>query len=254
MAEGKRYYWLKLREDFFHSKRIKKLRNMAGGDTYTIIYLKMQLLALKTDGVLTWTGLEESFADELALDLDEKPEDVEVTLLFLIKTGLVETQDEKQFLFPFVLENTGSETAAAQRSREYRSRNVLQSCCNATPLQQHCDSNATQVKQIPNVEKELEKEKELDIEKEREEEGLREEPKPYPDLSPDPKRTCFRSDTYVLTDEQKKDEIRKYVKMIKSYKERGWGTDGVKALALNKGISLEELKEAYLRDKKGEQI
>ena len=37
---------------------------MAGGDTYTIIYLKMQLLALRSDGVLTWTGLEDNFADE----------------------------------------------------------------------------------------------------------------------------------------------------------------------------------------------
>ena len=70
MDDGKRYYWLKLKDDFFTSKRIKKLRNQAGGDTYTIIYLKMQLLAMKTDGVLTWTGLEENFAEELALDLD----------------------------------------------------------------------------------------------------------------------------------------------------------------------------------------
>ena len=34
---GKRYYWLKLQDDFFKSKRIKKLRKIAGGDTYTII-------------------------------------------------------------------------------------------------------------------------------------------------------------------------------------------------------------------------
>lgn len=55
----------------------------------------------------------------------------------------------------------------------------------------------------------------------------------------------------LLTDEQKKDEIKKYVNMIKSYKEKGWGTDGVKALALNKGISLEELKAAYVAAEKG---
>ena len=41
MANEKRYYWLKFREDFFESKRIKRLRRMAGGDTYLIIYLKM---------------------------------------------------------------------------------------------------------------------------------------------------------------------------------------------------------------------
>ena len=56
MAEN-RYYWLKLQEDFFDSKRIKKLRRIAGGDTYTIIYLKMQLMAMKRDGILEYTGL-----------------------------------------------------------------------------------------------------------------------------------------------------------------------------------------------------
>ena len=122
MAEGKRYYWLKLKEDFFQSKRIKKLRHMAGGDTYTIIYLKMQLLSLQSDGVLEWTGLEDNFAKELALDLDEKPEDVEITLMYLLSTGLAETCDNKTFLLPWVIENTGSETASTKRVRDFRER------------------------------------------------------------------------------------------------------------------------------------
>ena len=42
----KKYYWLKLNEGFFRDKKIKKLRKIAGGDTYTVIYLKMQLLSL----------------------------------------------------------------------------------------------------------------------------------------------------------------------------------------------------------------
>ena len=40
---GKRYYWLKLPEDFFGDKAIKRLRKIAGGDTYVIIYLKMEI-------------------------------------------------------------------------------------------------------------------------------------------------------------------------------------------------------------------
>ena len=145
---GKRYYWLKLKEDFFKSKRIKKLRNMAGGDTYTIIYLKMQLLSLRTDGVIQWTGLEERFADELALDLDEKPDDVEVTLMYLLKTGLIETADNISFVLPWVLENTGSETASTQRVRDFRQRQKM--------LQSNTDE--TQVKRLCNGEKEIEKE------------------------------------------------------------------------------------------------
>ena len=159
MSDGKRYYWLKLKDDFFTSKRIKKLRNQAGGDTYTIIYLKMQLLAMKTDGVLTWTGLEENFAEELALDLDEKPDDVEITLLYLLKVGLAETQDQQHFFFPYAVENTGSEQASAKRVRDFRKRQTLQS--NGEALQSNGEAlqsngDVTQVKRLCNGEKEIE--------------------------------------------------------------------------------------------------
>lgn len=123
MAEGKRYFWLRLHDDFFRSVRIKKLRKMAGGDTYVIIYLKMQLKAMKTDGVLTWRGYEQDFVDELAIDLDEEPDNVRVTLAYLLSCGLAETEDKVNFFLPYAVENTGSETAAAERMRKMRERN-----------------------------------------------------------------------------------------------------------------------------------
>lgn len=52
---AKRYYWLKLPDGFFRQKAIKKLRKIAGGDTYTIIYLKMLLVAMKQD-MAHWTS------------------------------------------------------------------------------------------------------------------------------------------------------------------------------------------------------
>ena len=148
----RRFYWLKLKEDFFESKRIKKLRKLAGGDTLTIIYLKMQLKSIKTDGVLTYTGLEKSFAEELALDLDENPEDVGLLLNYLLSVGLIETSDQINFLLPYAVESTGSEGASAERVRNFRDRQAL-----------HCNADVTQVKRIGNVEIEKEIEKEKDI-------------------------------------------------------------------------------------------
>ena len=136
MADGKRYYWLKLYDDFFGSIRIKKLRRMAGGDTYVIIYLKLQLKAMKTDGVLKWKGYEQDFVEELALDLDEEPDDVRVTLMYLLSCGLAETQDNVNFFFPYSVENVGSEGASAQRVREYRERQALQCNTDVTPMKQ----------------------------------------------------------------------------------------------------------------------
>ena len=60
---AKKFYWLKLSENFFRQPRIKKLRRIAGGDTYTIIYLKMQLLSLENEGKLYFEGVEETFAE-----------------------------------------------------------------------------------------------------------------------------------------------------------------------------------------------
>ena len=154
MAE-KRYYWLKLQEDFFKSKRIKKLRRLAGGDTYTIIYLKMQLLAMKTDGILEYSGLEESFAEELALDLDESSENVDVTVRYLLSCGLLETSNNREFFVPYAISNTGSEGSSAKRMRELRERKASQS-----------DNGVTRPLQIGYGEKEIEIEKEIDTSEE----------------------------------------------------------------------------------------
>lgn len=155
MAE-KRFFWLKLQEDFFKSKRIKKLRRIAGGDTYTIIYLKMQLLAIKNGGCLEYTGLESSFARELALDIDEDPENVAITVNFLLSCGLMETSDNSEYFLPYAVLNTGSESSSAQRVRDYRERKMLQKDNKALP----CNTDVTKC----NTEKEIELDKEIDRE------------------------------------------------------------------------------------------
>lgn len=155
MAENKRYFWLRLHDDFFDSLRIKKMRKMAGGDTYTIIYLKMQLKSIKKGGVLTFTGVEQDFASELALDIDESVEDVKMTLSYLIGCGLVQCSDEVNFFLPYAVENTGSETASTQRSRDFRQKQKVL----------HCNTTATQVQRECNAEIEIETEIEKEIER-----------------------------------------------------------------------------------------
>lgn len=167
MAE-KRFYWLKFRSDFFDSKRIKKLRNMAGGDTYCIIYLKMQLKALKTDGVLEFTGIEDQFADELALDIDERPDDVRVTLMFLLQYGMCECSDNIHYFLPYVLENTGSEGESAQRVREYRERQkALPSNASVTDVKRNRNGDVTACNTEIDIEKDTETEtrEEQEVEK-----------------------------------------------------------------------------------------
>ena len=149
---AKRYYWLKLKDDFFVDKRIKKLRKIAGGDTYTIIYLKMMLSTLTSDGIIEYEGVEESLAEELALELDEDADNVQITLEFLEKSGLLIDLGNNKYEMPVAKECMGSETASAQRVRDFRERQKA--------LQ--CNTDVTEVLHIGNVEKEIEKEIEIE--------------------------------------------------------------------------------------------
>lgn len=114
---------------------MKKLRRIAGGDTYTIIYLKLQLLSADTEGVLYYEGIENSFAEEIASLLDEDEENVKITLQFLTSVGLLEQKSEDEYLLTEVPFIVGSETDKAQLMRNKRARdkqNLLESGNNVT--------------------------------------------------------------------------------------------------------------------------
>lgn len=155
---AKRYYWLKLSDDFFKSKPVKKLRRIAGGDTYTVIYLKMLLVALKQDGKIYYDGVEDTFADELALDLDEDAENVKVTIAFLkAQNLLIDGDAENEYILPECAAMTGTESDSAERMRRMRERKALQ--CNDDPSQcyakvSQCDGDVTDSYENVTLEKE----------------------------------------------------------------------------------------------------
>lgn len=156
MSEPKRYFWLKLHKDFFQRKEIKRLRKIAGGDTYTIIYLKMLLRSIMSEGKLYFDGLEEDFAAEVALDLDESEENVQITITYLLNSGLLEMRSDDEYYLPDTKNSTGCETAVAARVRRHREKQKA--------LQ--CNTDVTQVKHLCNgeIEKEIDKEKDIEIE------------------------------------------------------------------------------------------
>ncbi|WP_456048742.1 phage replisome organizer N-terminal domain-containing protein [Abiotrophia defectiva] len=158
---AKKYYWLKLNVDFFNQREIKRLRKLAGGDTYTIIYLKMLLLAIQNEGKIYFEDVEDDFASEIALILDEEVDNVEVTLSYLESKRLIEYASEDELKVLEANNMTGSETSSAARVRKHRVKaKALQ--CNDQEL--HC----TEAKRLGNTEKELELEKELEREGEQE--------------------------------------------------------------------------------------
>lgn len=157
----KKYYWLKLKSDFFTSRAMKKLRRIAGGDTYTVIYLKLQLLSLRDEGLLYYEGVEPTFYEEMALALDEDEENVRATLLFLENMGLITQKSDHEYMLTEVPYLIGGESESAERVRRYRTNKALQ-----------CNGEVTQGNTLVtncNTEIDIEKDIEKDIEIEKSE-------------------------------------------------------------------------------------
>lgn len=184
----KRYYWLKLMKNFFTNPKIKKLRKLAGGDTFTIIYLKLQLLSLDNEGVLIFQGIENTFEEEMALTIDEDVENVSVTLNYLISQNLMEVLSKTEYLLTETQCLIGSESSVTKRVRKHREQKALQ-----------CNANET----ICNTEIDIEKEKEIDIDNKKE---INKEKIPYKEII-----DCLNNlakTNYRQTSKETKDKIK----------------------------------------------
>lgn len=120
-----RLYWLKLKTDFFDEKEVKKLRSIAGGDTYTIIYLKMLLLSLPEDGFIAYDGIEATPSDELALQINEKKDDVSIAIGILKQLNLITEVKDGSYHVERFQELVGSETDTAARMRKTRRKQAM---------------------------------------------------------------------------------------------------------------------------------
>lgn len=159
MEQNKRYYWLKLKKDFFDDKRMKRLKKISGGETYTVIYLKLLLLSLNNNGKLYFEHIDETFAKELALDIDENEDDIMLTLSYLTKVGLLEEVNKEEYFLTQLPQLIGSETKWAEQKRMYREVKKIN------------EARTLSLESPTDVQQEIEEEKEIEIDKEKEKEG-----------------------------------------------------------------------------------
>lgn len=149
--KNKRYFWIQLTQDFFKSKEMKLLRKIAGGDTHTIIYLKMMLISLEDGGRIYYDGLADNLAEELSLVIDENIEDIKITLIFLESKGLLTKKSDRDYFLEQVPEMVGSETASARRVRKFRENKLALQC------------NTDETKRNGDIDKDIYIDKEIDI-------------------------------------------------------------------------------------------
>ena len=149
----KRYYWLKLEENYFDLKVQKALRKLPSGSDMLICYLKMQLKYLNTGGIIEYQGICETLAQELAMDIDEEEDLVKMTLSILDKWKVIEPCDSGIYIAE-MQERIGSKSDIALRVAKHREKQKML----------HCNNDVTKCNSIKDIEKDIDIEKEKDIE------------------------------------------------------------------------------------------
>ena len=132
MSNSKRFYWIKLKTDFFNREAIDFLMSQENGCQYIVLY---QMLCLKTannDGKLSMQigemivpyDVKKITRDTKYFDFDT----VAVALELFKKLGLVYEEEDNILKIAKIDEMVGSECDSAKRVREWRAERALQ--CN----------------------------------------------------------------------------------------------------------------------------
>lgn len=120
MAKTKIYFWLKVDKKFFDNLFIKRLKNMPGGYTMTVIYIRLMLESLEDDCILYYEGYFDNLVQELALKLDVSEDDINMTVAYFTKCGLIQIDDDGHATLSQAKALVESETNWAKYKREQR--------------------------------------------------------------------------------------------------------------------------------------
>lgn len=165
MADNKKYYYMRLKENFFDSDEMIILENMDNGDgiIYSNILLKLYLRSLKYEGRLMFNERIPFNPQMLSTIVRHPVGVVEKSLKAFVDLGLVEVMDNGAIYMLDIQNFIGKTTTEADRIKAYRSK---------INKEKGLVSNDTQKlvqmydKSTPELELELELELEIDIEKE----------------------------------------------------------------------------------------
>ena len=155
--ENKKYYWLKLKSDFFEDDTMQYIEEQPNGIYYSNFYLKLCLKSLKNDGKLI------RLVGETLIPYDIKSlskltgvsfDIVKSAMELFLNIGLIQQLDSGELYLSQITELIGSETDKAQIMRRIRAEKSLGN--NVTKVLPKCYTE---------IEKEIEKEKDIEIDK-----------------------------------------------------------------------------------------
>ena len=122
MSDNKKYYYLRLKDNFFDSDELKILESMKDGYLYSNILLKLYLRSLKNDGKLVFNERIPYSADMLSSITGHQVGTIKQALTIFKDLGLIDVLDNGAIYMLDIQNFIGKGSSEADRKREYRQR------------------------------------------------------------------------------------------------------------------------------------
>ncbi|NTQ06248.1 phage replisome organizer N-terminal domain-containing protein [Enterococcus faecium] len=163
MSDNKRYYYLKLKENFFDSDEMVLLENMPDGYIYSNILLKLYLRSLKHEGKLMFNDRIPFNSTMLATITRHSVGAVEKAVQIFRDLQLIDVLDNGAIYMSDIQSFIGKSSTEADRKREYRKKieEAKRNLITGGQVSDKCPDKTT-----PELELEIEIEKDIDIDKE----------------------------------------------------------------------------------------
>lgn len=121
MANSK-FYWLKLKRDFFKRTDIKIVEKMPNGKDYILFYLKLLLESVEYEGKLRLSDTIPYNEDMLSTITDTNVDIVRSAMQIFSKLNMIEILDDQTVYMTEIQNMIGSETKWAEKKRQYREK------------------------------------------------------------------------------------------------------------------------------------
>lgn len=146
----KKYYWLKLKRDFFKRHDIRIIEEMPNGKEYILFYLKLLVESIDHEGELRFSDTVPYNEQMLSVITNTNIDVVRSAMKLFIELKMIEVQDDATIYMAEVNKLIGSEWTSAERMRNLRKKQQASLC----------DTNVRESDTEKEIDKEIDKDKE----------------------------------------------------------------------------------------------